>query len=108
MKIDLGSLTDSRAQSISGHERGVHARVEFRLDDLDRLDEVVEVVVPDHVKAIATSFFQGMFSKSVQAFGSKDAFLKHYKFLAQPLVVEQILKGVERSLTRRNGSAFER
>jgi hypothetical protein len=107
MKIDLGTLTDKRAQSISGHERGLDARQTFKLDELDRVCEPVNVVIPDNIKAIATSFFQGMFAKSVQRFGSKDRFLEHYHFMAQPLVVEQILKGIERSLTRRNGSAFE-
>lgn len=107
-QINLGDLTDERARSISGHERGVAARKTFCLDDLDKEVDAIDVVVPDYVQAIATSFIQGMFSKSVQRFGSKDRFLEHYRFVAEPFVVEQIVRSVERSLTRRGGAAFEK
>ncbi|MEB3420225.1 hypothetical protein ACFSDD_10865 [Salipiger marinus] len=107
MQINLGELTDVRVRSISGHERGLEARRRFKLDDLDDCGGSVSVLVPDNIEAIATSFFQGMFAKSVRRLGSKEKFLDHYHFVAHPFVVEQILRSVDRSLTRRSGAAFD-
>jgi hypothetical protein len=107
MEINFSEITEDRVRNISGHERGVKARTRFMLDKLDRESDMIDVVIPQDIEAIATSFFQGMFSKSVQRFGSKEGFLSHYRFVAAPLVMEQILRGIERSLTARQGAAFE-
>ncbi|MCK0139308.1 hypothetical protein [Aliiroseovarius sp. F47248L] len=107
MEINFEELSNDRVRNISGHERGVEARKKFKLDEFDALEDSVEVVVPNTIEAIATSFFQGMFSKSVQQFKSKDAFLEHYKFRASPSVMEQILRGIDRSLAARGGAAFK-
>lgn len=107
MEINFDEITESRVRNISGHERGVIARSRFALDELDRESGMIDVIIPHYVEAIATSFFQGMFSKSVQQFGSKDGFLSHYRFVAAPLVMEQILRGIDRSLTIRQGAAFK-
>jgi hypothetical protein len=107
MEINFSEITQDRVRNISGHERGVEARSKFMLDDLDGNSAIIDVLIPQHVEAIATSFFQGMFSKSVQRFGSKEGFLSHYRFVAAPLVMEQILRGIDRSLTVRRGAAFK-
>ena len=106
MNIDFATLTEPGILNISGHERGVQARLQFELDRVDEVDGVVGVHIPEDVRAIATSFFQGMFSKSVQKYGSKDIFLSHYHFDATPNVMEQILRGIDRSLTQRGGAVF--
>lgn len=106
MEINFSEITKNEVRNISGHERGVKARERFMLDELDSNAETIDVLIPAEIEAIATSFFQGMFSKSVQRFGSKDDFLSHYRFVAAPLVMEQILRGIDRSLTVRRGTAF--
>lgn len=108
MVVDFNQiLKESGVRNISGHERGAEARRYFLLDDLDIQPDEVIVVIPHHIDALATSFFQGMFAKSVQRFGDKDKFLRHYKFQASSLIMEQILRGIERSLTSRRGAAFQ-
>ena len=106
MEINFADITDVRVRNISGHERGVRAREKFKLDELDCENNVVRVIIPDEIEAIATSFFQGMFSSSVQRFGSKERFLSHYEFVAKSIVMEQILQGIKRSLTNRSEAAF--
>ncbi|UWR78860.1 hypothetical protein K4K97_09455 [Phaeobacter inhibens] len=105
MQIDFSQLTQGKVRNLSGHERGAEARDYFSLNTLDELDEPVEIVVPDDLDAIATSFFQGMFAASVRRFDSEKEFLEHYRFLASPEIIAQIIRGIERVQMRR-GSAF--
>lgn len=98
--IDLQVLTKGEVRNLTGQVRGVEARKLFDLDRLDRLGEVVEVRIPEDLDAIATSFFQGLFAHSVQHYG-RDRFLEHYRFNAGPAIIEQVYRGIDRSLTRR-------
>lgn len=98
-------LRGKSVRNLSGHERGVVAREFYGLDDLDAVDEVITFVISSEVDAIASSFFQGMFSKSVREFSTDEEFLSHYKFLASPNVFSQIEQGIRRIRTKR-GSAF--
>lgn len=105
MVIDFEDIAGG-ARNISGHERGVEARKRYELDRLDEAGGLVDVVISDDIDAVAASFFQGMFSASVKRFASKDKFLQHYRFVARPMMMEQIIRGIDRSLTERRGSAF--
>ncbi len=105
LNIDFGDIAGG-VRNISGHERGAEVRRRFDLDTLDASGDTAEIIIPDDIDAIAASFFQGMFSESVKKFGSKDEFLRRYKFIARPMMMEQILRGIDRSLTERRGSAF--
>lgn len=101
--IDLSELTDGRAQNLTGHERGAQARAAYDLDALDN-NGIVDVIVPAELRAIAPSFFQGMFAQSVKHLGSQDAFLERYHFSAKASVMSQIHRGIRASLTE--GSAL--
>lgn len=106
MMIDFRELVGDRARNVSGHERGALARARYNLDAADMQEAVVDVVIPAEIDAVATSFFQGMFSGSVRHYKTKERFLEHYKFHATPVIMEQIIRGIERSMTSRGGSAF--
>ncbi len=106
LQIDFKDIAGG-VRNISGHERGAEARKRFALDALDSSGKVTSILIPDEIDAVAASFFQGMFSESVKKFGSKEEFLRHYRFVARPMMMEQILRGIERSLTERRGSAFK-
>jgi len=100
--INLSELTnDGEVRNLAGHERGLAARGKFRLDELDRLTDAVDVVVPEEIYAISPSFFQGMFSESVQALGSKELFFRHYRFDTSISVLRQIESGIKSSLIER-------
>lgn len=102
MTIDLNTLTKGRVRNLSGHERGQAARAMYDLDTLDDLDVSVKILVPDDLDAIATSFFQGMFARSVRHFENDLDFLQHYQFIVRPEILEHIKRGIARVRTRRN------
>ena len=105
-ELNIESFLKGKAvRNLSGHERGVAAREFFGLDKLDARKERVLFVIPPDVDAIASSFFQGMFSKSVRNFSTDKEFLEHYRFQANPTVYRQIEQGIRRIRTKR-GSAF--
>lgn len=95
--IDLELYTaDGKVRNLSGKSRGLDARSEFRLDDVDRGKEAVTVRIPSYVYAISTSFFCGMFSDSYTHFGSAEGFLGRYKFEVTDVQWRQIQQGIER------------
>ena len=102
-QIDLTKLTEGKIRNLTGHERGVAARAKFNLDAYDAGTEPVEIQVPPDLEAITTSFFQGMFAKSVRT--TQDQFLERYRFNTSPAIMEQVLRGIDRVNTRR-GSAL--
>lgn len=108
IELNIDSFLHGKSvRNLSGHERGVVAREFYGLDELDNADEGVLFIIPSKVDAIASSFFQGMFSRSVKGFSSDEEFLKHYQFQANPTVYRQIEQGIKRIRTKR-GSAFVR
>ena len=105
-ELNIVSFLKGKAiRNLSGHERGLEAREFFDLDELDAEEDGVLIIVPPEVDAIASSFFQGLFSKSLRGFSDDDEFLEHYKFQASPTVYRQIEQGIRRIRTKRD-SAF--
>lgn len=95
MQINLGVLTgDGKVRNLSGHDKGSAARAKFDLDAADKAADGVEVVVPDYVYAISSSFVQGMFMPSLHAVGTIEAFFKHYHISASASVIRQIERGL--------------
>ena len=103
MAVDLDVLTQGKVHNLSGHERGLAARKHFALDQLDQLNELVEIRVPDHIYGVSPSFVQGLLSASVHSLGStRDGFFRHYKLVASDLVKRQFDRGLSAILTDRN------
>lgn len=100
--INIEALTKGEVRNLSGHERGLAARAEFHLDDLDESEEVVEVLFPEHFRGISSSFFQGMFAESVHKSGSVEDFFGHYRFAAPTHILAQILDYAQQALSRRH------
>ena len=95
-RIDLALYTaNGKVHNLSGKDRGLDARQNFGLDELDQGTESVAVRIPDYVYAISTSFFCGMFSESYKALGP-DHFLEKYRFEATDEQWLQIFQGIER------------
>lgn len=102
-EIDLGELTrHGEVHNLSGHDRGLAAREQYGLAEIDRSGDVVRVTVPEDVYTLTPSFFQGMFASSVQATGGdRDRFLDRFRFNATPLVLQQVDRGITAVRTRR-------
>lgn len=103
--VNLDVLTQGKVHNLSGHERGLAARQLFELDQLDKLDGPVEILVPDHIYGVSPSFIQGLLSASVKALGSnRDRFFEHYHLIATDLVRRQFDRGLSAILTNRDFS----
>ncbi|MEA3051146.1 MAG: hypothetical protein QOG72_49 [Sphingomonadales bacterium] len=100
-KIDIDALTRGEVRNLSGHDRGLAARSEFHLDELDQEGRSVEIRFPERFRGISSSFFQGMFAESVQLRGSVDGFFEHYRFDAPAHVLAQIEDYAHQALSRR-------
>lgn len=101
--VDLGQVADGgKVRNLSGKERGENARIFFHLDDLDRSPSPVTVIVPDYIYAISSSYFLGLFSRSVISRGTEDNFLAHYHFEADADIMKQISHAISRCLMSRS------
>ncbi len=95
-EIDLSEYTSNgKVRNLSGKDRGLSARDKFKMDDLDKDEGVVKVRIPDHVYAISTSFFCGMFGDSYNTLGH-DRLLEKYHFDMPEALRPQINQGLER------------
>lgn len=64
----------------SGRARGIAARAEYHLDDLDREDTSVEVTIPQNAYTVTSSFFLGLFGPSVIKAGNSEVFKSKFHF----------------------------
>jgi hypothetical protein len=96
--VDLAKArTSKEAKVFAGRERGKHWRREFRLDDLDKSEQQIEVVIPEDIEAVNISFFLSMFGKSVRSLG-KDRFRERYKFHCSSDLLPLIDLGIDQAV----------
>ncbi len=82
-KMIMLERANNRTPTLAGHDQGLAARISFKLQELDRQDEVVELVPYDELEAISTSFIQGLFAESLKTLG-EEKFLRKYNFRRLP------------------------
>lgn len=83
-----------------GRPRGKLAREHFEISQYDQGGGVsVEVLFPDNVKTMSSSFFLGMFGDSVVKAESEEEFKKRFKFIAKPQILKQIDEAISRAIT---------
>jgi hypothetical protein len=79
-----------------GRERGEAVRKALNIDEVDRSHEEVDVLIPDWVYSVTSSFFLGLFEKSIKELG-EDEFRRMFHFTG--LVGEQAREqGIARAL----------
>ena len=64
----------------SGRAKGELARADLELDAHDANNCHARVIIPEGTFSVTSSFFLGLFGKSVRHAESRDEFLKRYKF----------------------------
>jgi len=97
--IDFGTL---EGPVFTGRPRGEQLRKKFHVEEFDNTDTQVEVRIPESTYSISSSFFLGMFGRSVVLAGSKDQFYKKYHFKSSPLFKGIIDTCVTRALQDKN------
>ena len=82
-----------------GRERGQKIREQFALDrDIDKTDKKVVVNIPTNTYSINSSFFLGLFGRSIRNAGSREEFLQKFTFNAPRLFSEVIESCIARAL----------
>lgn len=85
-----------------GRAPGAHVRQRLKIDSLDAEADPVRVLIPEETYAVTSSFFQGMFGPSVTRFGSRPAFLQHYRFEGPRHILEILTLCIDRILASRD------
>lgn len=80
IKINLHQYRTGTSKIFSGRDKGIEVRKEKNLDEIDKNDEPVVVSIPKDTWTINSSFFGGLFEKSVIDLG-KEKFLEKYTFI---------------------------
>lgn len=82
-----------------GRDKGIAARQKASLDEIDKkADAIVVVKIPDDTYSVNSSFFLGLFGKSIRKAGSREAFLKKFHFQMPDILSETVESGIERAL----------
>ena len=79
-----------------GREKGARVRSRFDLDSVDTSEKIVKVNVPKETYSINSSFFLGLFGKSIKRAGSAEAFFDKYVFD----MPEHLRSSIESSVSR--------
>ena len=95
--IDLSEYRSGTSRVFAGRDRGTSVRERARIDDLDRGGEEVEVRIPPDTFSVNSSFFLGMFEKSIQLLGP-DAFRQRYHFIGADVIKRTLEDGIAEAL----------
>ena len=79
-EIDLRKYKNAESRVFTGREEGKKARIDSHLDDLDKTNELIKVIIPDDTVSINSSFFLGMFKDSLEDL-KEEKFKEKYKFI---------------------------
>lgn len=79
----------------TGRERGKRARKFFKLEKITP-DDRVDVIIPEDVYTVTSSFFLGLFGESIKDMGL-EAFTSVYKFKAPNYLKESIDEWIVRA-----------
>ncbi len=96
--IDLNDARiPANSEILSGRDCGKTFRRRFELDKRDKSAEPIEVAIPDEVISMNTSFFLGLFGRSVRTLGPARFRLK-YRFKCDPIHMASVEEGIERAI----------
>ena len=100
-KIDLSQLLAPNTKVISGREYGKTARKQLNIDLEDKSEDPVEVYVASDIFSLTSSYFLGLFGKSVRKLG-EDNFRKKYIFICEDTIRRSIDLHIKDALKKTN------
>ena len=92
-RIDLSKYNGRTYKVLSGAELGKEVRKALNIDTLDNQADAVTFYIPESVYSLNSSFFSGLFQKSISNLGEKK-FREHYKFECAEIIHENIEDGI--------------
>ena len=92
-RINLDKIGDRTYKVLSGADLGKTAREKFLIDILDKQKNTVTFVIPDSVYSLNSSFFSGLFQKSIRDLG-EERFREQYLFECSDIIRANIDDGI--------------
>lgn len=101
-RINLQDKISSGSIILSGREKGEFLRKKINLDELEKDEEQIVIVVPDSIVSFNSSYFLGLFTPSIVKLKTKSAFFEKYKFECDEYIRKDIEDGIEEALKTSN------
>lgn len=92
-RLDIHDIYGKKYKVLSGRKLGEDARKYFNLDLLDTQRNEVVFVIPEEVFSLNSSFFSGMFQKSLKLLG-EEIFRQQYLFECDDIIRLNIENGI--------------
>ena len=83
---------------ISGRNLGKEQRKSLKIDEKINKYEIIEVVIPNNIYSISSSFFLGMFGDIVRNYKTKEKFLEKFIFNCSESLKNNINDGINDAL----------
>lgn len=88
---------------VSGRPLGQKQRKILEIEKIEEEYEAITVVVPSHILYMSSSFFLGLFGKSVRKYGGSTAFLTKYIFKCSKDIMVSVEEGIKDALVVGDG-----
>lgn len=85
-EINLQMFKRSESKVYTGRPEGEKARSQLKLDDFDKTDDIMKITIPEDTFSVNSSFFSGMFQKSLKTLG-EEAFRRKYLFECKKKII---------------------
>ena len=92
-EIDLSVFRGKKYKVLSGRGFGENVRREHNLNEIDKQDFVQEIVIPEDVYSLNSSFFAGLFQESLRKLGEK-RFREKYLFRCTDTIRKNVNDGI--------------
>lgn len=93
IELDISKYDGYRHKVLSGAEAGAAMREKYNLNQLDKEDYRIILIIPDDVFSLNSSYFSGLFQKSLVTLGEAK-FRDHYQFKCADIIRENIEDGI--------------
>ncbi len=92
--IDLQQHRMPNSHILCGKTFGVQVREKLKLDEIDKTIQQVVIIIPDDIWSLNSSYFTGVFEKSIYHLGEEN-FRKKYLFqFSNRYIKENIEQGI--------------
>lgn len=96
--INLQQYRVPNSKILRGKNFGTQIRNKLKLDEIDKTEEQVIIIIPSDIWSLNSSYFIGMFEKSILLLG-EEKFRKKYLFqYSNNYILENIEQGIEDTL----------
>ena len=92
--LNMEQFLEKGSKALAGSDEGKNGRKLYNLDIIEDQFDIIEVIFPDDLFSLNTSFFLGFFSKSIKKFG--EDFLKKFQFKGPEIIFGTIQEGIKR------------